>query len=76
MNNKETIKIVGRSGKHTEISYEELAEKKVNPKLDTYKNQYVIKLTPWYNYDKMFTNINEASSTLVKITQKIYKISH
>ena len=76
MNNEETIKVIGRSGTRSIISYEELATKKPNPKLDTYKNHYVIKLTEWYSYGEMFTDINYASSVLFKVTQKLYKISH
>ena len=72
---KETIKLKGSSGKPVEMSLEELAKKKINGKVEVNDKGYCVKLTRWYSLDQTFSNLNDATRTLVKLVQKIDKIN-
>lgn len=68
---KETIKLRGSSGKVIELTYEELLKKKINGKIEFKNGKYYAKITRWYSLEKAYDSLNEATSNLIKIIQKI-----
>lgn len=74
MDFKETISVLGNSGKHSKMTYETLLKKKYIGQLEVYGKIYYIRITEWFRLDKEYKNLEEATRDLVKFTQKLYKL--
>ncbi len=72
---KETIKLKGSTGKPVEMTLDELSKKKITGKVEVVGKMYYVKLTRWYSLDQAFTNLSDAASALIKVMQKLSKLT-
>ena len=71
---EETIKVIGNSEKHTELTYKDLISKKLSAKVEVKDNIYYARISRWYRIDKEFKSLSEATSYLINFMRKIDKI--
>lgn len=69
--NEETIKLRGNSGKAIEMTIEELASKKLAPKVVFKGDTFYAMVTHWYRIDKDYKSLALVTSDIIKLIQKI-----